>query len=403
MRGLLILSPLLILLCVSCGGPSQNTQAAGTASATGGTTASGYDLVPLALTNEPDVPTTGNFSLHFTVYDASSDSQGALNVGWRILQDGAALPASAGDVSGVIASLPGNTAVDIVAQLGGVSAGTHQFTVEVDAENSHAEYIETNNRAQLTASITAPAGAPARDLFVSGAHANPTSPMPNAVSVTFAIVNVDPTQADGIPWSVSEGGVVIASGTAATVPANGQTSITAGPFSAAIGAHTYVVTVDPANLIAESSETNNTETVTLTVRDPSVAPTDVDVFPVAYHLHPNRDVNGNLPQNLEIHFWVYYRSPSGQPPINVAWHISMDGALMPSGMNYGGFRGVLNNLPANTSGVGVGEGFSYLTNIPIGPHVFKVVVDPANLITEDDEANNIGSDMPAVITIAYAG
>lgn len=154
------------------------------------------------------------------------------------------------------------------------TSGTHTVLATVDDVNRIAESNENNNT--LSAPLTVGSGQP--DLIVTAVSWSPASPLTgNAVTFSATIKNQGTTATPAgvvhrVGFSV-DGTLVNWSNTSTTSLAAGATrTLTAnsGPsgsstWTATNGTHTILANVDDTSLIAESNETNNTLSSSMTV------------------------------------------------------------------------------------------------------------------------------------------
>jgi len=154
------------------------------------------------------------------------------------------------------------------------TSGTHTILANVDDTNLIAESNESNNT--LSSSMTVGSGLP--DLIVTGISWSPSSPVAgNAVTFSATIKNqgtaATPSgvihgvefRVDGVQVNWSDNNTAsLAAGASETLTANGGPT-GSSTWTATSGTHTILATVDDVNRIAESNESNNTLTASMTV------------------------------------------------------------------------------------------------------------------------------------------
>ena len=146
-----------------------------------------------------------------------------------------------------------------------IPSGTHTITAFVDDVNRIAESNETNNTLSQTITI---GGSSLPDLIVTSLSYS------SATSLFTSVVTNQGTAATpagvlvGVAYSVDGvwqtwGGVVgpLAAGASVTI----VSSSGGGAYAIPSGTHTITAVVDDVNRIAESNETNNTLSQTITV------------------------------------------------------------------------------------------------------------------------------------------
>lgn len=157
-------------------------------------------------------------------------------------------------------SIPAGGSVTLTANATWSSAnGTHVITAVVDPDNTLAELNESNNSATKSITVTQQ---PGPDLVVRAIGQTPNNPSAGAAvtfQVTVANQGLDATGASAAVRLVVDGTTTL-TGVTSSALAAGATSVVSlgGTWTASNGNHTLVATVDPANAISESVESNNT-------------------------------------------------------------------------------------------------------------------------------------------------
>src|SRR6185295_14728152 len=238
------------------------------------------DLIVTSVTWAPASPVTGNavtFSAIIKNQGASATPAGVVH---RVLFSVDGTQVNWSDTS--TASLAAGATRTVTANSGPsgsstwtATSGTHTILANVDNTNLIAESNESNNT--LTSSLTVAAGQP--DLIVTSISWSPMSPVTgNAVTFSAIIKNqgTGPTPAgvihgveflvDGVQVSWSDNSTTsLAAGATRTVTANSGPNGGSSTWSATSGTHAILAHVDDVNRIAESNESNNTLTSSLTV------------------------------------------------------------------------------------------------------------------------------------------
>ncbi len=283
------------------------------------------------------------------------------------------------------------------------TSGTHTILANVDDTNLIAESNESNNT--LTASLTVGSGQP--DLIVTAIAWSPPSPVTgNAVTFSATIKNqgtaATPSgvihgvefRVDGVQTNWSDTSTAsLAAGATRTVTANSGPS-GSSTWTATAGAHTILATVDDVNRIAESNESNNTLTASLTVGS---GQPDLIVTGIAWS--PPSPVTGNA-----VTFSATIKNQgTAATPSGVVHRVSfsVDGTQV-------------NWSDTNTSSLAAGASITLTANngpsgsstwtATSGTHTILANVDDTNLIAESNESNNtlsssmtVGSGLPDLI------
>ena len=267
------------------------------------------------------------------------------------------------------------------------TSGTHTILANVDDTNLISESNETNNT--LTSSMTVGSGQP--DLIVTAISWSPTSPVAgNAVTFSATIKNqgtaatpsgvihgvsfsVDGTQVNWSDTNTSS----LAAGASITLTANSGPS-GSSTWTATSGTHTILANVDDVNRIAESNETNNTLTSSMTV-----GAGQPDLIVTAISWSPASPVAGNA--------------------VTFSATIKNQGtAATPSGVIHGVSFSVdgtqVNWSDTNTSSLAAGASITLTANsgpsgsstwtATSGTHTILANVDDVNRIAESNETNN---------------
>ncbi|MDD5463322.1 MAG: CARDB domain-containing protein, partial [Methylococcales bacterium] len=237
--------------------------------------------------------------------------------------------------------------------------GTHTITAYADDVNRFTESNETNN--QLSQSITVGASLPdvivtsvsyANGIFTSTVKNQGTVATPAGVAIGVAY-SVDGAQHT---WGAVNG--PLAAGASVTIGSDG------GPYTIPNGTHTITAYADDVNRFAESNETNNQLSQSITV---GASLPDVIVTSVSY-------ANGIFTSTVKNQGTV--ATPTGVV-IGVAY--SVDGVQH----TWGAVNGPL----AAGASVTIGsDGGAY--TIPNGTHTITAYADDVNRFAESNETNN---------------
>ena len=308
----------------------------------------------------------------------------ANNVAWQLRVDGALV------ASGAIPSLAvGATATVSTANAGTYAAGQHVAEVLFDPANEIIESSEVNNTSAQAFTVSPPATVDLVAGVVTVTPANPLTTQP--VALIAEVRNAGTGSATNVAWQLLIDGAVVRSGTIANLAVGAMTTVSAsnlGPYGA--GQHTAQLVLDPANAIAESSETNNSSTRAFTA---SVFGT-VDLESGAVTVTPTSP----LPTQL-VSLSAGLSNTGSATAANVAWQLKVDGTVVSSG--------TIESLAAGENATVVA---SNVGPYPLGGHTAQLVLDPANTIAESSEANNTSSQPftvvappPRLVRIAIAG
>ncbi|MBK6845368.1 MAG: hypothetical protein IPG88_24250 [Gemmatimonadetes bacterium] len=263
----------------------------------------------------PNAPTTAQLiKLSASVSNAGNSS--ATGVTWQLKIDGSVVG------SGTIATLAAgaSTAVSATSTVP-FATGTHGTQLVVDAANLINESNETNNTSAqgFTVSPT-----PVIDLVAGTLALSPNAPTASQpITLSTTISNSGNATATSVAWQVKVDGSIIGSGTLATLAAGASAPIVVSSATAfATGPHSAQLTVDPANLISESTRNNNTSTLDFTVRPTPV----IDLVAGAVTITPAAPAAS---QPLQISGTV--SNIGNTAATGVAWQLRVDGTVVGSG------------------------------------------------------------------------
>ena len=229
-----------------------------------------------------------------------------------------------------------------------------------DGENYVTESYEANNTKTIQITASRPT---LSDLMVQGIVYSPVNPSigdPVTLNVTIRNQGVGLAGASHVAYYTDN--------TCLTeVYVNqiepGTTATTTCTWAAQAGSHVIRAVVDPNNTIAESSETNNEKSVTLSVSAPDLVIRDITWSPVS----PSTGETVNFIVTIEN------RGNNGASRSYVAYYID------------GSSRGN-NDVPEMDAGAIVIKTFTWTAQA--GSHAIKTYVDMENQIPEGNESNN---------------
>ncbi|MDQ1725578.1 MAG: hypothetical protein QOG52_2606, partial [Frankiaceae bacterium] len=207
------------------------------------------DLTITSVTTSPASPDeTTPVTLGATVRNGGTSTAGATNVNFYL---GANKVGTA-----AVASLAPGASVTVSANAGVQPMGTFTVSARVDEPSVVIEQSETNNTA--TAPSITVSQAPGPDLQVLTVVSNPQSPAAGA-SVSF-VVTVNNRGTTAVAAGTTTRVVVGTSTLNATTPAiaaKSSVTVTVGTWTAVNGGATITASADATNIVAETSETNN--------------------------------------------------------------------------------------------------------------------------------------------------
>ncbi|MDX6403845.1 MAG: hypothetical protein QOH70_1300 [Blastocatellia bacterium] len=354
------------------------------------------DLIVTAVTWSPASPVTGNavtFSATIQNQGGSATPAGVIH-GVEFRVDGVQVnwsdTSTASLAAGASRTVTANSGPNGGSSTWTATSGTHTILATVDDVNRISESNESNNT--LTASMTVTSsGQP--DLIVTAVSWSPASPVTgNAVTFSATIKNqgtaatpagvvhrvgfsVDGTQVNWSDTSTTS----LAAGASRTVTANsGPTG--SSTWTATSGTHTILANVDNTNLIAESNESNNTLTSSMTVGSGGLP----DLIVTAVTWSPASPVTGNA-----VTFSATIQNQGGSAtPAGVIHGVEfrVDGVQVnwsdtsTASLAAGASRTVTANSGPN--------GGSSTWTATSGTHTILATVDDVNRIAESNESNN---------------
>ncbi|MDQ1701589.1 MAG: hypothetical protein QOF57_841 [Frankiaceae bacterium] len=207
------------------------------------------DLSVTSVTTSPASPDeTTAITLTATVRNGGTATAGATNVNFYL---GANKVGTA-----AVASLASGASVTVTANAGVQPMGTYAVSARVDEPSVVIEQSETNNTGTGT-SITV-AQAPGPDLQVLSISSNPQSPAAGAsVSFIVAVNNRGTTAVAAGTTTRVVAGTSTLNATTPAIAAGATVNVTVGTWTAVNGGATITASADATNIVAETSETNN--------------------------------------------------------------------------------------------------------------------------------------------------
>jgi len=207
------------------------------------------------------------------------------------------------------------------------------------------------------------------DLTATSVAVPPNLTDGDAVTFSAAIGNLGPGDAaNAVVRFLVDGVQVGADRTVTSLAAGATTAISSNMWTAAPGTHTVEAVVDPDSAIAEIDETNNASSTGFT------AQTKADLNASAPTLASVRAKGGDL-----ITFTVQVANLGEAAASNVAVRFVVDGVQV-------GAQRTIAQLAGGANASVSSDAWS--ASRADGQHTVQVVVDPANVVTESNEANN---------------
>ena len=254
---------------------------------------------------------------------------------------------------------------------GGLTEGSHTITVVADPDSALVgETNRNNNQADKAITVAAPPASPA-DLVVQSLVLEPSSPVADApVALKTTVINQGGTAAGAFALRLSVDGTAVHSFAMTGLAAGQKAELT---LSTALDAGDRLLeaTADPDSAVAESDESNNSKSVSLSV--PSVAtPPDLTITSLA--VSPSSPAAGDV-----VTVTVGYANLGTTGARDVALKLfngaSQVGGTCTTPTLAGGQRGTL----------------QIETTLDAGNLTLTAKIDPSNTVAESDEDNNAAS------------
>lgn len=333
------------------------------------------DLIVTDITSSPAAPLTGNA----TVFSAVVKNQGTgatpagTILGVSFFIDGTQVSWSDTTTS----SLAAGASVTLTANSGPsgtaswtATTGNHTVKAYVDDVNRITETDENNNQYSESLSVTT---SPMPDMVVTGLTITPASPTAGD-TLSFSAVVKNQGNAAGAPGVLAIG----VDGTTVYTSANNTASLTVGATTTVTGtftvqtagSHTITAAVDAAGTTAESDETNNTYSTTLTVNPKA----GIDFVITQVNYTPSYVTAGNA---VTFNAVVKNQGTIAGAVGTVAFKV--DGVQVTASAN-------------NTNSIAAGGTMTVTATSPwtatSGTHVITAVADSTGAVSETDETNN---------------
>jgi subtilase family serine protease len=244
-------------------------------------------------------------------------------------------------------------------------AGPHQITVIADSRNTVAEQDETNNRAFVLAQTPADLTIAASDLTLT-----PASVLSRQTATLTAVVH----DIGGLPANApvalylgdpAAGGRELQRQNASViVGGTAQVTFIVDPSTFGIGPQGLFVKVDPDNSVAESNESNNVASTTLTVNPPTLPDLTVTGVSAPASVSTSQDVT------IQVSVDNFGMPTSGPVGLRLT-----DGAT------------VIGNQTLTVTGPQTAT-FTWSGPRALGAHTLVATIDPDNVVAEQSESNN---------------
>ena len=235
------------------------------------------------------------------------------------------------------------------------TAGTHTIRATADHNNSVSETNESNNEISAVISIPAP------DLTIQSITWSPLVPTTgDDITFTLTIKNNGDLKASGSFVNYYIDNVYLGNHNIENIEP-GATIIRTFTWKAQSESHTFAAIVDKSNGIVESDESNNEKTVVIPAPDLTIE--GVTWSPV----EPS--------ESSTVTFMITVRNLGGSPANSPYLSCYIDDILQASLL--------INSIAAGSSAAVI---FNWTAQS--GEHVFKVIADGNDFITETDESNN---------------
>lgn len=287
-------------------------------------------------------------------------------------------------------------------------SGSYYFGIVVDPADEIVESVETNNRAATAAvRLTAP---PKIDFEATAVSTSPAGLAGSGVAVQTTVSNLGYTPSGTYKVNyllrsndvVGASDILLKSVTRASVAGDGVQSWTETvtlPSATQAGSYEIVITVDPANAIVETNESNNSAAsadVVITVHPPN----DLRALTVTA---PSGAVTGST---VALTARVGNQGTVASGSFEVSYYLSTDNVISSDDL-------LIKTIVLNSIAIGGQQQWSELIDIPpelaTGTWYFGILVDPADSIPESLETNNIAVSSavrmaaPPAINLAAAG
>ena len=248
---------------------------------------------------------------------------------------------------------------------GSLVAGTYTAQVAVTATGAESDTLDVSFLIQPPTPVVELVAGP-----ITVTPANPTETDP--VSLSGTVTNAGNTAATNVAWQLKVDGAVVGSGTIPSVAAAGNATVSVaglGPYPT--GVHTTLLAVDPANLLTEPNEGDNTTSQGFTVSTTPV---------VELVAGPITVTPANPTETDPVSLSATLTNSGNMAAINVAWELKVAGVVLGNGT-------IASMAAAGSVTVSAGN----LGPFGAGLHTAELAVDPANTVPESNEGDNTTS------------
>src|SRR5574341_15974 len=289
--------------------------------------------------------------------------------------------------SGGVEIGPDQVIPNIAAGSSSLAAVTYDFTdtgsrtifVVADPDNQIVETSETDNKASARLWV-----ATSPDLTVFSDDLKPATYVPvagTAFALEYTVRNLGETAADAFSVSLydgdpSQGGTLLQTANISGIAGGGISTGTLGVTLTTEGAHTLYLAADSSSQITETSETNNSGSVTVQVGG-TQSGADLEITPADITLMPSRPA-----ENETVRIAARVRNVGTDTAFGFVVEI-FDGSPDAGG--------TLLHSETPSLAPGVEQTITKDWTIPAGIHEIHVVADRQNNIVESNESNNRAS------------
>ncbi|GEL96002.1 CARDB domain-containing protein [Cellulomonas composti] len=153
------------------------------------------------------------------------------------------------------------------------AAGSYPVTVTVDPAGTLTEAVETNNSASTSVTVSADPVQQRPDLQISALTASPAAPTSSqAITLSATVRNAGTAASTATNVAFSVGGTQAGTAPVGALAAGATSTVTFAAGARAAGTYALSATADAAGTVAESDETNNGATASMTVTSDSTDP-----------------------------------------------------------------------------------------------------------------------------------
>lgn len=317
------------------------------------------DLIIESIAYQPTTPSIGD-TVTFTITIKNNGSTSAASTTARLFHDGSGvttptIPAlAAGETHTFSHSL----------QPGG---GNHNIRAVVDVQDVVVELDEGNNELSIDYQVAAVIALQA-DLIIDRISHTPLNPRTgDDVQITGSIKNHGGQSSVTSNTHIIYNGGLVASMTTPAIPPGSTEDVTYTLQNIPVGQHTITINADAQDQVPEQDETNNNDTISITVgQEPDYKPTLIV---------PPQTITPGIA--VPVNFTIFNIGPAPSP--QTTFDIYVDTTKIST-----------RTLPPLISGIRALPAVHHHTEMLTftGTHTVRIVVDPQNTIAETNEANN---------------